>query len=165
MENSLLQRPGPTRRRIFFSAALLLAAGTAGPAVLGLALRRVAPVAARRGLAMKGYDSTAYFTAGVPRRGAAEHVVRWKGADWHFASAAEAAQFEAEPERFAPQFGGYCTRALSLQKVVRGDPEVWRIRGDKLYLFARPVGGRKFDDGPDAMIADARAYWGTLEFK
>ncbi len=116
----------------------------------------------RSGVAIKGFDTTAYFEKGAPAKGAAANVVEWKGAKWQFASAEEAAMFKANPTAFAPQFGGHCTRAMSIRKVVPGDPKVWRIRGDKLYLFYAPVGRDLFDKGPDEMIAKAQVYWDSL---
>lgn len=113
-------------------------------------------------LAVKGYDTTAYFQYGEARKGDKAHEVEWRGVTWRFASEFDAELFRANPKIYAPQFGGYCTRAMSLKKIVLGDPKVWRIHGDKLYLFARPVGGRKFDETPDAMIAKAQAHWDTL---
>ncbi len=116
----------------------------------------------RKGVAIKGYDTTAYFEKGGPAKGGSANVVEWKGAKWQFATAKEATMFKADPTAFEPQFGGHCTRAMSIRKVVPGDPEVWRIRGDKLYLFYAPVGRELFDKGPDTMIAKAQAYWNTL---
>ena len=119
-------------------------------------------IAKKNGVAIKGYDTTAYFKHSKAKKGESGTVVEWKGAKWNFATVAEAKLFRANPESFAPQFGGFCTRAMSLKKIVHGDPEVWRIRGKKLYLFARPVGRDFFDKGPDAMIAKAKAHWATL---
>ena len=113
--------------------------------------------------ALQGYDTHAYWTISAAREGTESFVVTWKGVPWHFASQADADAFAAAPESFAPQFGGFCTRAMSLKKVVDGDPEVWRIFEGKLYLFARPVGGRHFDKGEAEMIAKAQAFWETLD--
>ena len=118
--------------------------------------------AKKNGIAIKGYDTTSYFQNGKAKRGAKSTVVEWNGAKWNFATTAEADMFRANPTSFAPQFGGFCTRAMSFKKIVHGDPEVWRIRGKKLYLFARPVGRDFFDKDPDAMIAKAKAHWNTL---
>ena len=115
-----------------------------------------------RGVALDGYDTTAYWQHGAVRLGLDAHVVDWRGAKWHFATLEHADMFAADPEKFAPQFGGFCTRAMSFKKIVNGDPQVWRIYEDHLYLFAQPVGGEKFDEGQDAMIAKAQAYWDTL---
>lgn len=149
--------PPISRRHVFaltagayISATLPLRANTARVSVNG------------KGIAIDGYDTTAYWSDGAPRYGLSAHVVNWNGTDWHFTSAKDAEAFDAKPESFAPQFGGFCTRAMSFKKIVNGDPEVWRIYQGKLYLFARPVGGEKFDEGQDAMIAKAQAYWDTL---
>ncbi len=136
-----------------FTAAIVLPL----PAMAG---DRIAKV---NGNAIKGYDTTAYFRHGTPRKGTSSSVVKWKGATWRFETDEEAALFRADPEYYSPQFGGYCARAMSLGRVFKGDPEVWRIRGDKLYLFARPVGRDFFDKGPDEMIKKAEANWEKLK--
>jgi hypothetical protein len=115
------------------------------------------------GVAIDGYDTTAYWTDASARAGGNSHTVQWRGTTWQFQTAENAAQFEAAPDTFAPKFGGFCTRAMSFKKIVNGDPEVWRIYQGNLYLFAQPVGGKKFDKGQDAMIAKAQAYWDTLD--
>jgi len=115
-----------------------------------------------KGVAIGGYDTTAYLRTGVPVEGAVDHVVMWRGVPWQFASAEDAASFREAPEDFAPQFGGFCTRAMSFGKVVNGDPTVWRLHQGSLYLFAKPVGAKKFDEGPDAMIIKARRAWARL---
>ena len=80
---------------------------------------------------------------------------------WQSATSERAELFSADPLAFAPQFGGFCTRAMSFGKWVNGNPEVWRLHGGKLYLFAQPVGGEKFDEGQDAMVAKAQGNWGA----
>lgn len=134
-------------------------------ALLALPLARLGHAGAwrvsknRDGIAMQGYDTHAYWTAGQARVGTSDHTVDWRGTPWHFATAQDAATFAADPAAFEPQFGGFCTRAMSFDKVVNGDPEVWRIYDGKLYLFAKPIGGTKFDEGQDAMIAKAQSNW------
>lgn len=127
---------------------------------LQAATQRVAVNA--NGVAIDGYDATAYWTDSAAHAGEDEHVVLWRGTTWQFQTAEDAAQFKASPDSFAPKFGGFCTRAMSFKKILNGDPEVWRIYQGSLYLFALPVGGNKFDKGQDAMIAKAQAYWDTL---
>lgn len=116
----------------------------------------------RAGVAIRGYDTRAYWSASEARVGAETYVVEWQGVPWRFESQGEADAFAADPARYAPKFGGFCTRAMSLKKVVNGDPEVWRIYEDGLYLFARPVGRDYFDKGEAAMIAKAQAHWDSL---
>ncbi len=114
------------------------------------------------GHALNGYDTTAYFDAGEAEDGSDVTTVQWKGAVWRFATAEDAALFQSAPDAYAPQFGGYCTRAMSINREVPGDPEVWRIYDGKLYVFFAPRGGRLFDDGQGEMIALAQTHWDTL---
>lgn len=116
------------------------------------------------GHALDGFDTTAYFSTGVATDGTNAMTVNWKGAIWRFANQEDAALFRANPEAYAPQFGGYCTRAMSLNQEVPGDPEVWRIHDGKLYVFFASRGGRFFDRGPDEMIALAQLHWDSLTF-
>lgn len=145
-----------TRRSVLLSGAAL--ALTATPA---FALPRTA-TGRFNNTAIKGYDTTAYFEHGEARRGDGSHEIEYQGSNWRFAGDAEAALFEADPAAYAPQFGGYCTRALSLEKTVAANPENWRIHNGKLYLFVRAAGADLFDQAPDAMIVLAHAHWDTL---
>src|SRR5512134_970368 len=85
-------------------------------------------------LALRGYDAVAYHTEGRPVAGRAEFEYRWNGARWRFASAAGRDRFAASPERYAPQFGGYCAYAVSRGYTADVDPEAWRIVDGALYL-------------------------------
>jgi YHS domain-containing protein len=84
-------------------------------------------------VAIKGYDPVAYFKSGKPVEGTGTHEHRWMGATWRFASAANRDAFAADPQRYAPQFGGYCAWAVSQGYTADIDPEAWTIVGDKLY--------------------------------
>lgn len=86
------------------------------------------------GTAIKGYDAVAYFTDNKPVKGNSKFSLEWNGAEWHFASAEHRDAFKAEPEKYAPQFGGYCAWAVSQGYTAGVDPEAWRIIGGKLYL-------------------------------
>ena len=88
----------------------------------------------RRELAVHGYDVVAYAVDGVAARGRSEHEFRWNGAVWRFATAAHRDQFEKDPARYAPQFGGYCAWAVSRGYTADVDPEAWKIVDGKLYL-------------------------------
>src|SRR5687767_923995 len=78
-------------------------------------------------VAIGGFDPTAYFTAGKAVRGSASHQLRWNGATWRFASAKARATFAASPERYVPQFGGYCAWAVSQNYIAPGDGTQWKI--------------------------------------
>ena len=60
-----------------------------------------------RGLAIKGYDTVAYFTDGKPVKGSSDYEYKWQGARWRFANQEHLDMFKADPERYAPQYGGY----------------------------------------------------------
>ncbi|MDA9207365.1 twin-arginine translocation pathway signal protein [Octadecabacter sp.] len=150
-------------RRSFTSLLTSFAAVVATPkAALAKTISRFS--LSETGHALKGYDTTAYLNSGGAQDGADDHVVSWKGAIWRFATAEDAATFEADPDAYAPQFGGYCTRAMSIKREVPGDPEVWRIFDGKLYVFFAPRGGNLFDDDQEDMIALAQVHWDTLTF-
>ena len=87
-----------------------------------------------KGVAIKGYDPVAYFTQSKPVKGSPTFAHQWMGATWWFASAEDRDQFAAQPEKFAPQFGGYCAYGVSKNHTVSIDPEAWRIVEGKLYL-------------------------------
>ncbi len=148
-------------RRGFNTAALSLTAlATTSTQALAKTISRFSLSA--EGFALKGYDTTAYLQTGGPTDGNDATTVEWKGATWRFASEDDADLFRADPDAYAPQFGGYCTRAMSIGREVPGDPEVWRIHDGKLYVFFAPRGGTIFDDGPVPMIELAQAHWDTL---
>lgn len=87
-------------------------------------------------LVLKGYDPVAYFTDGKPVKGDPRYAFEWDDGRYHFASAKHREIFTGDPERYAPQFGGYCTGSMSRGIRKEGDPEAWVVRDGKLYVFA-----------------------------
>jgi YHS domain-containing protein len=86
------------------------------------------------GKAIAGYDPVSYHTMGKPVEGNSDFKTKWKGATWYFASAENRDKFTAMPEKFAPQYGGYCAYAVSQNSTAKIDPEMWTIVDGKLYL-------------------------------
>ena len=91
---------------------------------------------------LKGHDPVAYFTVGRPVKGVAEFKYDWDGERYLFANAGNRDKFAANPERYAPQFSGYCTGSMSRGVRNEADPEAWIIADGRLYLF----GAVKFRD-------------------
>ena len=87
-------------------------------------------------IAINAIDPIGYFTDEAPVPGLAEHEVTWNGAAWHFATADNAAQFEAAPEAWAPVFGGYCAFAASRGYLAPTIPDAWTVYENKLYMNA-----------------------------
>jgi YHS domain-containing protein len=110
------------------TVALWFAISLAATATTGFAQNAVR-------LVLKGHDPVAYFTEGKAVKGSPEFSHDWDGGRYHFASATHRDMFAADPERYAPQFGGYCTGAMSNNVRNEGDPEGWVIQDGKLYVF------------------------------
>lgn len=86
------------------------------------------------GVAVRGHDPVAYFKDGKPVKGSAEHRFEHKGSMFHFASKANRDAFAAEPERYAPQYGGFCAFGMSGGYKAAIDPAAFTVREGKLYL-------------------------------
>ncbi|RZW09073.1 MAG: YHS domain protein [Rhodobacteraceae bacterium] len=143
-------------RRSFFAAAAALPVGVA---LVRPALAASPPVFASDGVAINGYDPVAYFTEGQPVPGDAGITIDWEGAALRFASAENKAMFEAEPGKFAPQFGGYCAYAVSKGATAPTDPEAWTVHNGLLYLnFSTDVRSIWRQD-IDGNIAKANENW------
>ncbi len=84
--------------------------------------------------AINGYDPVAYFTDGKPVKGLDSIAFTWHGATWHFANHNHRELFAAEPEKYAPQFGGWCAYGWSKGYPAKIEPEAWSIVDGKLYL-------------------------------
>lgn len=118
-----------------------------------------------RGLAIKGFDPVAYFTDSKPVEGSAGFTFEWEGAKWRFASAEHRDTFAKDPEKYAPQFGGYCAWAVSQGYTADIDPEAWKIVGAKLYLNYSPKVQEKWAEDVPGNIAKAEANWPKLREK
>lgn len=111
------------------------------------------------GLAIRGTDPVAYFTEKKVVKGSSEFEYEWEGATWRFSSAENQKRFADNPEAYAPQYGGYCAKALSEGSVVSTDPEAWKIVDGKLYLnYSSEVQQQWVQDIP-GNIAKADANW------
>ena len=109
-------------------------------------------------LAISGYDVVAY-TTGAAATGSAAIEYRWNDAVWRFSSAANRDRFARDPERYAPQFGGYCAWAVSRGYTADVDPEAFRVVDGKLYLnYSRAV-QRRWEQDIAGNIAKARVNW------
>jgi YHS domain len=113
-------------------------------------------------LAVGGYDPVAYFTKGQPVEGKKEYQTRWMDAEWRFASAENRDLFIASPEKYAPQYGGYCAWAIAQGKTASGDPRLWKIVGGKLYLNYDEEVQRRWEKDIPGFVASADRNWPTV---
>lgn len=148
------------RKILLILSAVLVVASLGGFAYLrSLGILSSAPVYSTAEGAIGGYDAVAYFTLGTPTPGSPEFTHPWQGAQWRFASAANRDLFAADPERYAPRFGGYCAYAVSENYTARTDPQVWAIVDDRLYLNFDAEVAATWSADRQARIARAEANW------
>lgn len=86
------------------------------------------------GIAIRGYDTVAYFTQSKPVEGKDEFSTEWSDATWKFSSQEHLDLFVENPEKYAPQYGGYCAYGVAQMNLVKIEPDQWTIIDDKLYL-------------------------------
>jgi YHS domain-containing protein len=112
--------------------------------------------------ALWGYDPVSYFTAGHPEAGSDEFTFGFDDATYWFASEEHRKMFAADPERYAPQFKGYCALSVAKGLKVEVDPEAWAIWNGKLYVFGTKDGLSDFKANPGAIVDKANAAWVSL---
>lgn len=110
-------------------------------------------------VAVSGYDTVAYFTEGRPIKGDARFFTQYEGAQWRFASAQNRNLFMQEPQKYAPQYGGYCAWAVSQGYTASADPLRWRIVEGKLYLNYDADVQKKWESNIPDFIQKANRYW------
>jgi YHS domain-containing protein len=115
------------------------------------------------GVAIKGYDPVAYFTVGHPVKGSPEIEYVWKDARWHFSTQENRDAFSKDPEKFSPQYGGYCSFGVSVNVLADIDPDAWAIIDGKLYLYHRPASLEKFKAATAENMSKANRNWPDLQ--
>ena len=113
-------------------------------------------------VAIEGYDAVSYFTDGAAVMGRAELSHEWRGASWWFSDPMHLEQFREAPERFAPQYGGYCAWAVSRNDTAKIDPEAWSMVDGKLYLNYSAKIKRRWEENRAENIAAGDANWPGL---
>ena len=147
--------------------ALLLAASTLFASRLALAAPPANTLKAglfggRTDTAIHGYDPVAYFTDGKPVKGLDTLVAEYLGARWKFATQAHLDLFKASPEKYAPQYGGYCAYGVSQDNLVGIEPDKFRIIEGKLYLNYDADVQAKWLKDPAGYIRQADAKFQAL---
>lgn len=128
-----------------------------------LAAKAKAPVnQTSKGIAVKGYDMVAYFIAGGKAKGDKNITHDWNGATWRFSSEENRDLFAADPEKYAPQYGGYCAYGVAKGATVSFDPDAWKIVDDKLYLNLSKSIQKKWEKDIPGYIETANSNWPGL---
>lgn len=116
-------------------------------------------------IAIKGFDTVAYFSNSDVVQGNPDFKFVWKGATWLFSSATNLEKFKSDPESFAPQFGGYCSWAVSHGYIADGDPTAWKIVEGKLYFNYNQKVKEKWEAEQDSLIGIGKANWEQFKVK
>jgi YHS domain-containing protein len=114
---------------------------------------------------LSGYDPVAYFTEGKPVKGSGFHTAVHEGVTYAFASEEHLKQFQADPQKFLPAYGGYCAYGLAVGKKFVADPEVWRIVRGKLYMNLDKNIQGKWEKNIEGYIKQADANWTKIRDK
>lgn len=114
------------------------------------------------GLAIKGYDTVAYFKDGKALKGSASFAYEWHGMTWYFSTKDNRDLFATAPEKYAPQYDGYCAWAMTDSRPARTDPEIWKIVNGKLYLNCSKSAYEKWSRDIPGNIQKADENWKKL---
>ncbi len=159
MENIMSHASDQFSRRDFLKTTAVVAlAGTAITATPSLA----AKLNLANGVAIQGYDPVAYVTQDAAVAGDASITADYQGATYRFVSTENRDAFVGSPERYAPQYGGFCAYAVSQGYTAPIDPQAFSVVDDKLYLnFSKGVRSRWAKDIP-GNIKKGDANWPAL---
>ena len=136
----------------------ILAGLIAAPALLAA---ETDPATGKR-VSLQGYDPVSYFTNSHPEKGSPQFSAAFDGASYWFKSAEHRAMFVADPDRYAPQFGGFCAIRLSRGEKYEADPQAWVIADGKLYVFGGKEGVPIFRRQAASIVKDAAEHWPEL---
>ena len=133
-----------------FSSALLLFTGLGGMA---------GGQSAAENLAIKGYDTVAYFKAARALKGSASFTFQWHDMTWYFLTKENRDLFAANSGKYAPQYDGYCAWAMAEGRKALTDPEEWKIVDGKLYLNCSQSAYEKWSKDIPGNIKKADTNW------
>ncbi len=111
------------------------------------------------GLAIDGIDPVAYFTNSQPMLGKPAFEFRYQGAVWRFRNDANRTAFAQSPETYMPRYGGYDPVAVARGVAVAGNPLLWAVARQRLYLFFSDTARAQFVRDADPIVAEAEAKW------
>ena len=146
---------------ILFAAAFL---GGCAPLVTQSPGQGLSPVNAvsegeDKHLMLFGHDVVSYFTEKTHRRGDPAIKSVYKGVTFRFSKAEHKRLFDAAPEKYLPEFGGYCTNGIVYGIPWGGDADRWEMIGGKLYIFGGPGSRDAFMLDVPRNLALAEKYW------
>ncbi len=143
------------KQRLFILALILIGVACNRP--------QSSEIYAPQNKAINGYDPVAFFTESKPVKGSDAFSYEWKGADWQFSSQQNLDAFKAAPEKYAPQYGGYCAYGTAEGHKAPTKPETWTVENGKLYFNYNSDVKKSWDKDRAALIKKADAAWPTVK--
>lgn len=116
----------------------------------------------RVGFALEGYDPVAYFISGKPVAGKWGYEATWRGVSWRFVNIGNRDAFLKNPTIYAPQFGGHGAMAVARGYAAEGNPHLWSIEGERLYLFYSKANQVIWQQDKARYIRQGRRQWRKL---
>jgi YHS domain-containing protein len=117
------------------------------------------------GIAINGYDPVAFFTENAAMEGSKQYSYEWNGTTWQFKNAANRDSFKSNPEKYAPQFGGYCAYGMSENHKAPTEPQAFTIVDNKLYLNYNMEVLKMWRKDTKGRITKAEMNWKSLKDK
>jgi hypothetical protein len=148
----------PLTWRGFLAVAMLMAAPAAISAIQAATTEQVV-TDRNSGLALNGFDPVAYFIDGAALPGKDEFEHAFAGAVWRFRNEGNRGAFMIDPHVYMPGYGGYDPVGIVRGVAVPGDPRLWFMTGERLYLFYTPQARDAFAADADALVAIADSKW------
>lgn len=115
------------------------------------------------GLALRGVDPVSYFTNGAPQDGDFKITTVHNGATYRFVSEENRDLFTQNPNKYAPQYGGFCAFGTAMGIKVDGDPDLWKIVDEKLYLNLSPAVQERWNEDVAGYITTADGKWSDIK--
>jgi YHS domain-containing protein len=113
-------------------------------------------------LALHGVDTVAFVKTGNRIEGAANYTAVHDGVAYYFSTRDNLRTFKSSPERYTPQYGGFCAFGVSVNKKFDGDPRWADVRDGKLYVFLSESVFEAYQKNPEAALAKAEANWANI---
>lgn len=123
------------------------------------------PVFAPGGKAIRGYDPVAFFNESKPVMGNDSLTVNWNDVTWKFSSEKNKEMFIAAPEKFAPQYGGYCAYGTSQGHKAPTQVETWSVVDGKLYFNYNKKVQESWNKDKESLIKKADSLWPEIKNK
>ena len=118
-----------------------------------------------KGIAIKGYDPVAFFVESKAVKGSDTFAYKWQDATWLFSTKANLAAFKANPEQYAPQYGGYCAYGTADNHKAPTETDTWTIVKDKLYFNYNAAVKKEWLQQQEELIKKADKNWALLKDK